>query len=163
MSLNNAPEGCLGPGQGDKGALSPSEPPDICQVTLIQRQNVEAAQCKAEWRGLLTETWRTMERSESSKGEEAEKGPDNSCSWRKLLRTNAQGQEETRGGGCGGEKSLFWESSIMCTLDQKSLPVQRGSPTCCGSLERILFLLPGLGKLPVSSVSGHWAPSATVS
>lgn len=67
-----------------------------------------------------------MERSESSKGEEAEKGPDNSCSWRKLFRTNAQGQEETRGGGVvGGNRSS--ERALLCVLWIKRASLCKGA------------------------------------
>lgn len=131
MSLNNAPEGCLGPGEGDKGAFSPTEPPDICQVTLIQRQNVEAAQCKAEWRSLLTGTWRTTKRSESSKGEEAQKGPDNSCSWRKLLRTNAPGPRRNPRGMWWGKTSLLRELCYAYS-GSKEPPCAKGFPHLLG-------------------------------
>lgn len=69
---------CLGPGQGDKGSLFPIKQADICQLTSIQRGDVKAAECKTKWPSLLTGPWHTIERSESSKEKESQKGQDSS-------------------------------------------------------------------------------------
>lgn len=125
---------CLGPGQGDKGSLFPIKQADICQLTSIQRGDVEAAECKTKWPSLLTGPWHTIERSESSKEKESQKGQDSShmekASLEQIPRAKKKHVEK---------KKLSPERAPLCALWVKRAWLCKGALPPAGTLQNEFF------------------------
>lgn len=143
--------GCLGLGQADKPALSP---------TLLLKSARLPEFKEGMWRlwGRVTQPFnrdtahngKSWEFQRERKPERPRQLPRRESQ----LRTNPRAKKKP----WGKKKSLSWERAIVCAQGQKKLAEQRGSPTCWASPERVLFLLLGLSKLPASSVPGSEPP-----
>ena len=148
--------GCLGLGQADKPALSPTLP-------LTSARLPEFKEGMWRLRGRVTQPFnrdtahngKIWEFQRERKPERPRQLPRRESQ----LRTNLRAKKKPWG---KKKKSLSWERAIVYAQGQKRLAEQRGSPTCWDSPERVLFLLSGFSKLPASSVPGQQAPSGLV-
>lgn len=126
----------------------------------------ECGVCKAQWLSLLTGTWHTMERSESSEGKENQKGQDNSHTDRASLEQIPRAEKKPR----GGKRNLSSERALLYVLWVKRGSLWcEGAPPPAGTLQNeFFFFCPGsahfrpppsravLTVAPVSQGAGAW-------